>query len=94
MPAKHAYDLVVVSSEYVDRQGNRKKKWLTIGRVFMNDKGYFAVLDRYINLAGLPVGDRDGVMVSFFEPKPTGGAGGTPTGTSRPASDFDDDIPF
>lgn len=100
MAAKHAYDLVVAKGEYQDKSGNSKKQWLTIGRMYANDKGYFLVLEPHINLAGLPRSDRGGVMVSCFEPRPMGGSpssSNVPTGgggASRPFSDFDDDIPF
>ena len=98
MTSKLAYDMVVSTGSYKDGSGATKKKWLTIGKVFASDRGYFAILDRHINLAGLPPSDKgDGVMVSFFEPKAPGQTGSTPARAPSKDSglgDFDDDIPF
>lgn len=101
MATKHAYDLVVSTGEYRDGNGNTKKKWLTIGRMYANEKGYFCTLEPYINLAGIPLSDRGQVMVSCFEPKNNTGsapAGPVPSRapitSGGPLNDFDDDIPF
>lgn len=80
MATKHAYDLAAVAREYQDASGATKKQWVTIGKMYANDKGYFCVLEPHINLAGLKQSDRGGVMVSCFEPKDrSGGSGGAPS---------------
>lgn len=99
MATKHAYDLVVSTGEYRDGNGNTKKKWLTIGRMYANEKGYFCTLEPYINLAGIPLSDRGQVMVSCFEPRGSTGSdpapSRTPTTSSNPPNHYlDDDIPF
>ena len=98
--AKIAYDLVVATGEYTDKSGAVKKRWLTIGKVFATNNGYFAILDRHISLAGLPTSDKgDGVMVSFFEPRQSGASTGALPTTIAPSKsnadpDFDSDVPF
>lgn len=69
--AKKKYDLVVMAGSYVDRSGETKKRWKTIGAVMINDNGKpYVLLDRMINLAAIPVEDgRDNVMVNCLEPR-------------------------
>ena len=98
MAVKLAYDLVAASGEYKDKSGATKKRWVQVGKMFENDRGYFISLEPHINLAGLMKNDHGQVIVSCFEPKQPG-AFGAPA-ASRPAPsqnslpDFEDDIPF
>ena len=96
--AKKTHDLAVVVREYTNPAGETKKQWQTIGaRIEYDDGGASLLIDRHINLAGLP-GDGP-VRVSMFEPKPRDGYS-APAQQARPAqhpakgADFDDEIPF
>ena len=68
--AKKKYDLVVATGSY-QAGGETKKRWKTVGSVFVGDDGKpFLMLDRTFNPAGVPVEDgRDSIIVSCFEPK-------------------------
>ena len=80
------FDLVVVTGSYVDRNGNPKKQYKTIGALWESDKGPYLTLDKAFNPAGVP-SDRDSILVSCFEPKPRDGS---------PASraTVEEDLPF
>lgn len=111
MSAKKTHDLAVVVREYTDREGNTKKQWQNIGaRIVYDDGGQSLLIDRHINLAGLP--GEGPVRVSLFEPKPRDGYDQSAP-RSAPASTvsqdhdagalkqetmggqpYDDDIPF
>jgi len=84
------YDLVVKVGSYTDRNGEEKSRWENIGSVMQSDKGFFMLLKKTFNPAGVP-GDseRDSVLVSMFEPKERGQA---PQQEAKPA--FDDSVPF
>lgn len=105
MAGKKTHDLAVVVREYTNSNGETKKQWLNIGaRLEWDDGGASLLIDRHINLAGLP--GEGAVRVSMFEPKPRDGAergGNAPpsrAGYSKPAAEkaetpaYDDDIPF
>ena len=101
MAAKKTHDLAVVVREYQNNQGETKKQWLTIGaRIEWDDGGASLMINRHINLAGLP-GEGD-VRVSMFEPKPRDGQQQPPQQarnytnpqTGAPDVQFDDQIPF
>ena len=88
MAANKKYDISVVTGSYVDRNGNPKKQYKTVGAVFETERGLFATLDRSFNPAGIPT-DRDSIMLSFFEPKPRQASGGASS------SDVEEsDVPF
>ena len=64
-------DLAVKTREYTDKEGNRKANWVNIGVVMQNDDGgEFIILDRWVNLAGIPDfknPNSTSVMVSVFD---------------------------
>lgn len=68
--AKKLYDLVAVTGTY-QKGGETKKRYLNVGTAFEGEKGgMFLVLQRAINLAGLPFKEgSDSVMISCFEPR-------------------------
>lgn len=69
MAGKKTHDLAVVVREYVNSAGETKKQWCNIGaRPEWDDGGASLLIDRHINLAGLP--GEGPVRVSMFEPKP------------------------
>ena len=104
MATTKKYDVAVKVGEYKDSSGKEKARYLTVGSVVeKDDGGTFMLLDRTFNPAGVPNPDNRGnVILSFFEPKPTGAqtssqsGGGQQSRAAAPASDdqFADDIPF
>jgi hypothetical protein len=104
MAGRKTHDLAVVVREYQNNQGETKKQWMNIGaRIEWDDGGASLLIDRHINLAGLP--GEGAVRVSLFEPRPREGAEPAPATAQRqaapraaPASNngapFEDDIPF
>lgn len=85
-------ELAVVARKYMDKNGQEKSVWKSIGAIHEHNGKEYMTLDPMVNLAAIPrrEGD-DRVFVSMFEPKPK---------ESRPkqsGGDFDDlpdDIPF
>ena len=99
MAGRKTHDLAVVVREYTNSAGETKKQWCNIGaRIEYDDGGASLLIDRHINLAGLP--GEGPVRVSMFEPKPRDGYSSAPAQQARPAqhpakgADFDDEIPF
>lgn len=68
--SKKVYDLAVVTRVYVDAQGVERKTWAQIGSMMESSDGKpFLLLDRHINLAGIPTKDgASAVLVSCFVP--------------------------
>ena len=64
------YDLVAVTGEYVNAQGETKKQYKNVGAVMQGENGFYMLLDRTFNAAGLPNPDhRSNCIISMFEPK-------------------------
>lgn len=59
-------DMVIKNGTYVNKNGETKNRYVNIGALMESEKGFFALLDPTINLAGF---DRNGssVMVSVFK---------------------------
>ena len=54
MPSK-VYNGLVVTSEYTDSTGEKKKRWKTPIEIFKNDKGeFYASVDVYFTFSALP----------------------------------------
>ena len=72
------YDLVAVTGEYTDRDGNPKKRYETVGAVMQGQNGgQYIALSRIFNPAGLPDPQgRGSVILSCFEPRMQGQQGG------------------
>jgi hypothetical protein len=81
---KKLYDAVVVTGEYEDRSGNKKKRYLNVGAVFEGDKGLS------MKLEALPVAGFNG-WINFYEPKPRQDA---PASSAPVDNGPDDEIPF
>jgi hypothetical protein len=97
------HDLKVRVGEYVDREGNKKGRYVDVGKVFRDDNGgEFIAINRTFNPAGVPNPQgKDMVSISRFEIRPRDGAPApaqsqAPAPAPRPASaaDLDEDIPF
>lgn len=101
--ATKLYDLKVKTGEYTNQQGEKKGRYITVGRIMAgNDGKEYIMLDRTFNPAGVPdlTGKSgDSILIGKFEPynNQGGTAQGTTTSSGRPAAsvaDMDDDIPF
>ena len=58
------YEAVATIGEYKDRNGETKKRYVNIGKVFENDKGQLS-----LKLDTIPVDPNWSGWVSFYEPK-------------------------
>ena len=58
------YEAVATIGEYKDRNGETKKRYVNIGKIFENDKGQLS-----LKLDTIPVDPNWSGWVSFFEPK-------------------------
>ncbi len=87
MSATPTHDLCVKQGEYIDRNGEQKGRWLTIGTVFRHDDGGTS-----IKLDCVPVGSPDwNGWVSVFKRKPReeqGQGTGADYQAPQPASRF------
>lgn len=92
--ARKIYDVVAVIGTYTNRNGEEKKRYMTVGAVFESDKGMS------MKLGAIPVGPEFNGWLSFYEPKERDDA---PRSASRDdkrttkgndADPFNDDIPF
>ncbi len=64
------YDVVAVVGEYTDKQGQQKKRYMNVGAVMSNDNGFYMLLDKSFNPAGLAEPGKSSIIFSMFEPKP------------------------
>lgn len=96
MPTKK-YDLAVKVGSY-EKDGQSKNRYQNVGAVMQGDNGPFLLLNKTFNPAGVPGDpDRDNLIISCFEPRDQGGNSAPtekPKQDSKPADDYDDDIPF
>lgn len=94
MADQKVYDLVVTTGQYVDKQGNQKREYETIGTVFQGQKGMYAIMKKTFNPAGVP-SDRSSFFVNFYEPRDRNQA---PRANGNVATKedeyFNDDMPF
>lgn len=61
---KKIFDAVATTGTYTDKQGNEKKRYLTVGAVFEDDQNRMS-----IKIESIPVGGSWNGWVSFFTPK-------------------------
>jgi hypothetical protein len=93
--ATKVFDAVATTGTYTDRQGNEKKRYVTVGAVFEDDQKRMS-----LKIESLPVGGTWNGWISFFTPKEKTDAPAAkpaPKQTGRSAEDvFDDggEIPF
>ena len=64
MAAKLAYDAVATIGKYTDKQGNEKKRYMTVGKVFESEGGGLS-----LKLDALPVVPEWSGWISFYVPK-------------------------
>lgn len=89
-------NLAVKLREYTDNQGRQKAQWQKIGSVMQTDQGgQFILLDRHINLAGLPFKEGStSVMVSLFDVEDKDNVSNAQTEIGAPVKFKDNFIPF
>jgi hypothetical protein len=98
-------NLVVTNGEYTTRDGETKRRYVTIGQLHEHDGRQYVTLDAHVNLAGFPRKDGESrVFANLYDPRPSGQesqnvAPRSEKGPSRGSSDgsevpFEDDIPF
>lgn len=61
---KKAYDAVATVGKYTDRQGNEKKRYVTVGAVFEDDQGRMS-----LKMDAVPCSHEWSGWISFYEPK-------------------------
>jgi len=95
------YDAVATVGEYTDRNGEKKKRYMTCGIVFENDKGQLS-----LKLDALPRNKDWSGFISFYEPKDKQTSDSTPATRAstahntakanayQPEPNEEDDIPF
>ena len=90
MPIKK--NLVVVTGTWVNRDGETKKNYKTIGQLHEGPNGNdYITLDSDVNLAAYPRKEGDNrVMISLYDPKPRDGEQRTPP-PKAPARTIEDD---
>ena len=94
MADQKVYDLVVTTGQYVDKQGNQKREYETIGTVFQGQKGMYAIMKKTFNPAGVP-SDRSSFFVNFYEPRDKNATPPRQNGNvASQGNDFNDDIPW
>lgn len=103
--ATKLYDLKVKTGEYTNQQGEKKGRYVTVGRIMQADDGKeYIMLDRTFNPAGVPdLTGRggDSILISKFEPNDNKAWGSTAQSAPaaapaapRTVDDLTDDIPF
>jgi hypothetical protein len=84
---KKIYDAVITTGEYTDSQGNKKKRFLTVGAVFEGDKG------PSMKLEALPVAGFNG-WINFYAPRERAEQKPAQPQSAGDEPAFNDDIPF
>jgi len=88
--SKKKYDVVAVTGEYTNAQGEVKKRYLNCGVVIQTDKGFS------LKMEAMPIGGDGWFML--FEPKPKQAPQDPPPQPAPQGGDFDnsfnDDVPF
>lgn len=64
MPSHIKYEAVATIGEYTDRSGEKKKRYVNLGKVFEDDQGRLS-----LKLDTIPIGPNWSGWVSFYEPK-------------------------
>lgn len=77
--AKLVKDLSVIVGTYINKEGEQKNRYQTIGNIMESDDGnHFILLNRTFNIAGVPNPEnRDAVVVGIYDPKGKDGTGST-----------------
>jgi len=85
-------NLSVVTGTWVNREGETKKTYRTIGHLHEGQHGNYITLESDVNLAAYPRKEGDNrVVVNLYDPKPRDGA---PKAAARSESTLADDVPW
>jgi len=85
-------NLSVVTGTWVNREGETKKTYRTIGHLHEGQHGNYITLESDVNLAAYPRKENDNrVVVNLYDPKPRDGA---PKAAARSESTLADDVPW
>jgi hypothetical protein len=98
-------NLVVTNGEYTTRDGETKRRYVTIGQLHEHEGRQYITLDAYVSLAGFPRKEGESrVFANLYDPQPRGQEAQSAAprsemapsrGGSTPSGEFqDDDIPF
>lgn len=92
-------NIVVTNGEYTTRDGETKRRYLTIGQMHEHEGRNYLTLDAHINLAGLIRKEGDTrVFANLYDPRPSGHDGQNvgPRANAGPSQEpfEDDDVPF
>jgi len=71
---KKQFDAVATIGSYKDKQGNEKKRYVTVGAVFSDDQGRMS-----LKLDAVPCSPEWSGWISFYEPK-------TSTASAQPST--------
>jgi len=102
MAARKTHELKVKVGEYVNKDGQKKGNWVTVGRVMLGDDGTeYWLLNRTFNPAGVPDlsgWGGDAVLIPKFEVRNDQTAGPTPHERAKAdgyaPSSYPEDVPF
>lgn len=87
-------NLTVVTGTWVNREGETKKSYRTIGHMHEGQHGPYITLDSDVNLAAYPRKEGDNrVVVNLYDPKPRDDKPKAAK-ASEPAFQDDQEIPF
>jgi hypothetical protein len=98
-------NLVVTNGEYTTRDGETKRRYVTIGQLHEHEGRQYITLDAHVNLAGFQRKEGESrVFANLYDPQPRGHETQSaaprsemaPSRASSAPSDvpFEDDIPF
>ena len=91
-------NLVVTNGEYTTRDGETKRRYVTIGQLHEHEGRQYITLDAHVNLAGFTRKEGEArVFANLYDPRPSGqdGQNAAPRAEKGPSREgFDDDLPF
>lgn len=101
MAVKKVSDLVVVTGEYTDRNGDTKKKYQNVGVILEGQYGRFALIESTFNFAAMAEEPGGQVKVSIFDADRDRAGDSAPApmakkgkGRAKMPEKFDEQIPF
>jgi len=93
-------DLVVVTGEYTDRNGDTKKKYQNVGVILEGEYGQFALIESTFNFAAMAETPGGTVKVQIYDANRDRGDRSEPAARAKGKSrakmpeKFDEDLPF
>lgn len=89
------YDVAAKTGTYI-KDGQEKARYETVGTIWQGDNGFYMVMKRTFNPAGVPFKDgSDSIFLSLFEPRQDQQEQPRQQRQSRQQEDVpNDDVPF